>query len=104
MSLRLLAIANLVLGLALGAVAFLAPPRFLAATCFGEDPCSVTPLVRLQYGSAPLLVFAVFVCIALLLSKVSGTGARLLLATPLVVGLASFLGLLGAALFASLQA
>jgi hypothetical protein len=102
MSLRFLAIANLALGLALGAVMSMAPPRFLAATCLGGDPCSVTALLRLQYGLVPLLSFAVFTGVALLLSRVSGTGARLLLATPLVVGLASFLGLLGVALFASL--
>ena len=104
MSLRFLAIANLIMGLALGAITFLAPPRFLAATCSGDHPCSVTQLDRLQYGSIPLLFFAAFVGFALLLSKVSGIAARLLLATPLVVGLASILGLLGAALIASLQA
>ena len=104
MSIRALALANLALGLALGTTMFVAPPRFLAANCFGENPCSVTPLLRLQYGSVPLLAFALFVGAALLLSKISGVGARLLLATPLVVGLASVIGLFGVALFASLQA
>jgi hypothetical protein len=104
MRVRTLSIANMTLGLLLGALTFIAPPRFLAAACAGNVDCSVTQLDRLQFGSVPVLAFAVFVGIALLISKLSGIAARLLLATPLVIGLASMLGLFGVAIFASLQA
>ena len=104
MTLRSLAIANLSLGLALGALVFLVPPRFLSDLCPVEARCPVTLSVRLAYAAYPVVAFSVFVGVGYLLAKLTPLGARLLLALPPLAGLASVIGLFGVALYATFQA
>ena len=103
MSLRWLATANLGLGVVLAGLFLVAPPRSIAATCSGASSCEVTMLDRVLFALVPVLVSALFIGGALLLSRLSSRGARLVLALPPLVSLAFVVGLGGAALISGLQ-